>query len=117
MRLSIDEENLSVLFDRENRDVRFVVGCFLEINYTVNESEKGVILTHADILSRVVLCTTLTYDDIACNDMLATENFDSESFAMRLATILRTTYTFFMCHDSICLKGYATISLMVTDVY
>ena len=65
---------------------------------TVDEGIQGVILAHTHVYTRVVNSTALTLDDVSGLNLLATENLNSESFAFRLTTVLRTTYTFFMCH-------------------
>ena len=57
-----------------------------------------MILAHTHVCTRVMNSAALTLDDVACLGELTTENFNSESFAFRLATVLRTTYTIFMCH-------------------
>ena len=57
-----------------------------------------MILTHADVQTRMVYRTALTLNDIACFGVLTAKNLHSESFAFRLTAVLRTTNTFFMCH-------------------
>lgn len=52
-----------------------------EDNYTINESEKSVVLAHANVEARVVYGATLTFDDVTGFAMLTTENLYSESFA------------------------------------
>lgn len=47
----------------------------------VNESVEGVVLTHAYVEARVVNCTTLTFDNVACLGELTTKNLHTESFA------------------------------------
>ncbi len=76
-----------------------VAGTFLELNGSVNESVKSVIFTHAYVCARTVNSTALTADDVACLSELTTENFNAESLAFRLTAVLRTTYTFLMCHN------------------
>lgn len=41
-----------------------------------------MIPAHPDILSRIVHCTALTYEDVAGLDNLISELFDSQSFAV-----------------------------------
>ena len=64
-----------------------------------------MVLAHAYVEAGVVDCTALALDDVAGLAGLTTENLDAEALALRLASVLRTTYTFFMCHDSIVLRG------------
>ncbi len=54
---------------------------FSEDNYTVDQSEKSVVLAHTYVEAGVVNCATLTLDDVAGFAMLTTENLYSESFA------------------------------------
>jgi len=58
------------------------------------------------------LCTvpSLANDDVARLCELTAEQFDTESLAFRLTAVLRTTYTFLVCHVDSVFKGYATIS-------
>ena len=83
---------------RSNIDEAASVLPFREYYYTVEQSVDGVVLAHAHVLTRVVHCATLTLDDVAGFAILTAENLNSESFAFRLTTVLRTTYTFLMCH-------------------
>ncbi len=76
-----------------------VAGTFLELNSSVNESVKSVVFTHAYVCARTVNSTALTADDVASLSELTTENFNAESLAFRLTAVLRTTYTFLMCHN------------------
>lgn len=57
-----------------------------------------MILTNPHILTRMMYRTTLTHEDVACFGGLATEYLDAQSFTFRFTAVLRTTYTFFMCH-------------------
>ena len=74
-------------------------------HYTVNKSVDGMILAHAYVFTRMVHCTALALDDVACFSVLATKNLNTESFAFRLTSVLRTTYTFLMCHFFKILMG------------
>ena len=80
--------------------VNVSVACaMLELNGSVNECIQGMILAHAHIHARTMNCATLTTDDVASLGKLTTINFHAKSLAVRLTTVLRTTYTFFMCHN------------------
>ena len=78
---------------------------FLAEGYrAVYQCEEGVIFAHAYVLAGVVYRTALANDDVAGFRELAAEQFDAESFALRLTAVLRTTYTFLVCHvDSVFL--------------
>ena len=57
-----------------------------------------MVLAHTDVFTRMMLGTALTYYDVTCFCILSTPNLDAEALAGRLTAVLRTTYTFFMCH-------------------
>lgn len=70
----------------------------MELDHTVDEGEEGMIAADADILTGVVGGATLADDDVAGDALLATEDFDAKSFAFGFATVVGTTYTFFVSH-------------------
>ncbi len=47
----------------------------------INQSVDGVVLAQAHVLAGVVLCATLTLDDIACLGELTAKDLHAESFA------------------------------------
>ena len=55
---------------------------FCEGYSAVDEGIESVVFAHAYILSGVVNCAALTFDDVACFSILTTEYFDAESFAL-----------------------------------
>ena len=73
----------------------------LEGDDAVNEGIEGVVAAHADVLAGIVLRATLAHDDVASYALLTTKNLHTESLSCGLAAVLRTTYTFFMCHVSL----------------
>ncbi len=77
----------------------------LELNGAVNKRVERVVATHAYVNARTMHCAALTADDVACLSELPTKNLNAESFAFRLAAVLRTTYTFFMCHNELIFRG------------
>ena len=89
------------LCQRLNAYVRTIVTLLCEDYCSIYQCEEGVVLTHTYILTCVVNSTTLTNDDVACLSKLTTEKLQTESFALRLTAVLRTTYTFFVCHTSL----------------
>jgi len=75
------------------------VVCFLgEYYFTVYQREKRMIFTDTDILARVVLSTSLSYDDVTGDSILAAEDLHTQSFGMRFSTVLGATYPFLVCH-------------------
>ena len=57
-----------------------------------------MILADTYVLARIVDSTSLANDDVASFSELTTEKFDAESLAFRLAALVLTTYTVFVCH-------------------
>ena len=54
-----------------------VASTALEVYNTINECEEGVILTHANILARVVNSTALTHDDVTSDTLLTAPNLNT----------------------------------------
>ena len=54
---------------------------FGKYDNSVDKSEDGMILTHANVKAGMVNRATLTLDDVACFAVLTTENLYTESFA------------------------------------
>lgn len=96
--LYIGYNSLLVIVCRYNRYIRTVLLTFAEYYRTVYQSEQRVVFTHTYVLTRVMYCTSLTYQNVSGFGILTTENFDTQSFAFRFTTVLRTTNTFLMCH-------------------
>ncbi len=76
----------------------------MEIYGSVYQCVECVVLANTYILARVVLRAALANDDVACNGFLATPNLNTKSLCCRFASVLRTTYTFFMCHIKFLLE-------------
>ena len=49
----------------------------LKVYNTINECEEGVILTHANVLARVVNSTALTHDDVTSDTLLTAPNLNT----------------------------------------
>ena len=94
-----------LLGQRSDADERAALAFFAERYRSVDQSEERMVLTHADVLTGIVHRAALTDDDVARLGELAAEQFDAESFAFRLTAVLRTTYTFLVCHVSSFLQG------------
>ena len=54
-----------------------VASTALEVYNTINECEEGVILTHANVLARVVNSTALTHDDVTSDTLLTAPNLNT----------------------------------------
>ena len=72
---------LVLLCKRSNRNVALVVLTTLECYDTVNQSVESVVTTHTDGCTGIMICTTLTYDDITGLACLATPDFNTKSLA------------------------------------
>ncbi len=64
-----------------------------------------MVLTHSDILSRIVDSAALTDDNVACYAALTAKNLNTQTFAFGFTTVTGTTDTFFMSHNIYVLKG------------
>ena len=77
-----DSRRSILAFGRNNRNVRTAGQTVaLESHHTVNQSKERMIFAQTYILSRMVLGTPLTYNNIACSSHLATEKFHTQAFA------------------------------------
>jgi len=84
---------------RYYRNDALVALALVEVHCAVDESIQSVILTNSNAVTRIVLRAALANDDVAGLHLLATPDFHAKSLSCALATVLRTTYTFFMCHN------------------
>ena len=87
-----------LLCQGQNAYIGLVLTLLAERNRSVNEGKQRVVLTHTYILTGVVNRTTLADDDVAGLSELTAEQLDTESLALRLTAVLRTTYTLLVCH-------------------
>lgn len=88
----------SLFSHRYYRYERFSFCFFLETYGPVHQSEQRVVLTDPYVFARVVNRTALTHDDVPSLSHLTAKEFDAQTLAFRFAAVLRTTYTFLMCH-------------------
>lgn len=65
-----------------------------------------MVTPYTDVHAGVKARTPLPNDDVAGNDLLATENFDAEAFALRVTAIPGTAACFLMCHSEKSLLFY-----------
>ena len=63
-----------------------------------NKSVERIVLTNGNVVTCVVLRTTLANDDVTSYTLLTAKNLNTQSLSCALTTVLRTTYTFFMSH-------------------
>ena len=67
----------SVCFFREYRNLALVVLASVEVNDTVCESVESIVFTLCYVFTWVVLVTALAYDNIACDNLLTTSDFNT----------------------------------------
>jgi len=65
-------------FRRIDVDEAAMLATILETNHAIDLGEEGIVLATADVGAGLERCTTLTNDDAAAEDGLATEYLDSE---------------------------------------
>ena len=107
---------LCLFAQRRYTYIRFAFAFLAELHGSVYESEERVVLAHAYVFTGVVHRAALANDDVARLCEQATEQFDAESLALRLTSVISTNYTVIVCQLSYVLKGYATISSTRTCV-
>ena len=78
----------SLVLKRDHGDVGFVFPLLRELHGSVNKSVESVVLAHTDILVRIVDCTPLPNDDVACLNDLTAEFLESKSLGMGLTAVL-----------------------------
>ena len=73
----------------------------------VHQGKQGVVLTDADIDTRVELGAALTHDDGASADRLTTKSLHTEHLGLGIAPVSRRAAAFFLCHDlfPLCRNG------------
>ena len=96
---------LCLFAQRRYAYIRFAFAFLAELHGSVYESEERVVLAHAYVLAGIVHRSALTNDNVARLCELTAEQFDAESLAFRLTAVLRTTYTFLVCHVDSVYKG------------
>lgn len=65
---------VSVSLWRENRNGALVACTLVEVHHAVGQSIQSVVLALSNVLTGIVLVTTLANDDVAGNDLLTTPN-------------------------------------------
>ena len=81
----------------DNAYTLLVVAVALELNNAVSEREKGIVRTNAYIGAGMYVCTSLTNDDITCENGLTVGLLNAKSLRTAITAVLSRTYTFFMC--------------------
>ena len=82
-----------------NADALLVACNALELDGTVNQSEKGVILADADTGTRTAVGSSLSDNDIASNNGLTVGLLDTESLRIGVTAVLGRTDTYLMSKE------------------
>ncbi|SEV80244.1 hypothetical protein SAMN04487850_0048 [Prevotella aff. ruminicola Tc2-24] len=64
-----------------NRDNALIALSLVELNSSINESVKRIVLTNSYVVTGVVLGTALANNDVACETLLTTEDLDAKSLS------------------------------------
>ena len=84
------------LLNRVNADLALVAAFPLELDLTSNLSEKGIILTDANIVARVEVRTTLANENAAGGYDSALMLLDAQTLGFAVATVTGAGYAFLM---------------------
>ena len=87
-------------FNRVHGNKSSVVFSFFKFNNAVSKCKQSEIFSNANVFSRMVNRATLANDDVTGDDWLSTKNFYTKALTLRVATVLYTAFTLFMCHDN-----------------
>ena len=68
----------------------------LELNLAVYESEQSIVRTDTYIVTCVNVCTTLSNQDVACENVLTVSTLNAKSLGLGITAVLCGTCTLFM---------------------
>ncbi len=83
---------------RINADALLRLAHSLEFHYAVDHGEEGIVTSDADIVSRMHLRSALAHQNAPGGDCLPAETLDAQTLSITIASITRTSTTFFMSH-------------------
>lgn len=69
-------------------------------DFSVGQSEKGVVTAYADVVSRFVRSSPLPDKDGPRSDLFSTKPFDAQSLGVAVSSVPGASLSFFMCHWS-----------------
>src|SRR5262245_61333341 len=90
------ELNDDLVFARDDVDAAAFA---VELDRAIDQREERVVAALADAFAGVELCTQLTDDDVAGDDLLAAVSLHTAALTVGIATVAAGALTFFMCHD------------------
>lgn len=64
---------------RLNRNKRTIVLTLTKYHVAIGQCKEGMVFTHTYIVAGMVLCTTLTHDNVSCFSELTAKDFHSKS--------------------------------------
>ena len=71
---------------------------FSKNNFPVYKSEQSMVFADAHVFTWVVLCASLSHDDVARDCFLSSENLNTQPFGVRFSTVFGATNSLLMCH-------------------
>lgn len=71
---------------------------FFKFNQSIGQCEQSKIFSDAYIFAGMIFRSALANDDITGNSGLSAVDLYSETLALRIASVLYTTFSFFVCH-------------------
>jgi hypothetical protein len=72
----------------------------IEVHIAIDQSEDGVIGSHANIAAWMPLSSALADQDVAWTYQFATEFLNSKTLCVRVASVACGALSFFVCHGS-----------------
>ena len=87
------------LFCCENADALLVACDAVELDNTVDQCEQGVILTDTDTCTGMNVGTSLSDDNVACDNRLTGSLLDTKSLRIGVTAVLGRTDTFLMSKE------------------
>ena len=88
--------DLRLLLNSVNADLFAILAVTLELNLTVNESEKGIVRTLAYVVARMNVGSALSDKNVAGKNKLTVSSLDAESLRFGITAVTGRTHTFFM---------------------
>ena len=92
------ERRFEALVRFDDADAAAVLTESLEPDRAGDLRKERIVLSAADVAAGMNSCAALAHDDRSGGDELAGEALHAESLTVAVATVLGTTYTFFMSH-------------------
>ncbi len=72
-----------------------------ELDRAVDQGEQSIVAAFGHVAAGVYLGAALADEDRPGGDLLPRVSLHAQPLGMAVTTVFRTSYTFFMCHDSL----------------